>query len=264
MTCAPTNRYASLAALVYHLDKAIGRSFGDLEYYAERLAGETGPILEPAVGNGRALIPLLAKGLDVSGFDTSPEMLALCRAECAARGLSPELALARFEDFVVAEPQVAIVIPAGSIQLVTDPAETERVLRRFFGALRPGGRLIFDLDSLAALADREPSARRWVDPGDANGSGAGDALTLLGTHESSDWSAQTHTTQLRYERWRDGRLIDSELDLFTLRLWGHFEMVTLLGAVGFENITVSADYQYGVRPGPDTSVVTVEAVRPTR
>ena len=262
MSGAPTNRYATLAARVYHLDKAIGRSFGDLEFYAERLAGETGPILEPAVGNGRALIPLLEAGLAVSGFDASPEMLDICRAECAARGLDPALELAFFQDFEVSEPQAAIIIPAGSIQLVVDPEETAAVLRRFFGALRPGGRLILDLDSLAALADTAPSARRWIDPGDASGAGSGDALTLLGVHEGTDFAAQTHTTQLRYERWRDGALVESELDLFTLRLWGHFEMVTLLRSIGFAEVTVSADYRHGVAPDADTSVVTIETVRP--
>ncbi len=50
------NVYGKLAAWVYHLDKPIGHSFGDLEYYRERLAGCTGAILEPATGNGRILI----------------------------------------------------------------------------------------------------------------------------------------------------------------------------------------------------------------
>lgn len=46
------NRYGRLGALVYDLDKPIGRSFGDIEFYKERLADCDGPILEPAVGNG--------------------------------------------------------------------------------------------------------------------------------------------------------------------------------------------------------------------
>ena len=63
------NRYGNLASQVYNLDKHIGRSFGDVEYYRERLRGSTGLILEPAVGNGRVLIPLLEAGLQVVGFD---------------------------------------------------------------------------------------------------------------------------------------------------------------------------------------------------
>lgn len=42
--------YQTLSAQVYQLDKPIGCSFGDVEYYAARLSGVVGKILEPAVG----------------------------------------------------------------------------------------------------------------------------------------------------------------------------------------------------------------------
>jgi SAM-dependent methyltransferase len=78
--------YGKLATEVYDIDKPIGRSFGDVEFYQERLRSCTGRILEPAVGTGRILIPLLEAGLVVDGVDNSPEMLTVCRARCAERG----------------------------------------------------------------------------------------------------------------------------------------------------------------------------------
>ena len=65
------NEYGNLASWVYDLDKPVGRSFGDIEFYQERLSGCRGAILEPAVGNGRILIPLLEAGLNIQGFDAS-------------------------------------------------------------------------------------------------------------------------------------------------------------------------------------------------
>ena len=50
-----------------------------------------GKILEPAVGNGRILIPLLEKGLDVEGFDFSEDMLALLQKNCKERALHTKL-----------------------------------------------------------------------------------------------------------------------------------------------------------------------------
>ena len=91
--------YRRLSAWVYDLDKPPGRSFGDIEFLRARLADCRGPILEPAVGTGRVLIPLLEAGLTVAGFDASDEMLERCRANCSARGLSPRLDKMRFEDF---------------------------------------------------------------------------------------------------------------------------------------------------------------------
>jgi len=85
------NRYGKLAAWVYNLDKPVGRSFGDVEFYRRRLERCDGPILEPAVGNGRMLVPLLESGLRIEGFDSSDEMLAYCEAECRQRGLEAAL-----------------------------------------------------------------------------------------------------------------------------------------------------------------------------
>ncbi len=47
------NEYGKLASWIYHIDRPIGHSFGDLGYYRQRLDGCDAPILEPAVGNGR-------------------------------------------------------------------------------------------------------------------------------------------------------------------------------------------------------------------
>jgi hypothetical protein len=110
--------YGKLASEAYDLDKPIGSSFGDVEYYRDQLAGIDGPVLEPAVGTGRILIPLLAAGLTVEGFDTSPQMLDLCRRNCQARGLDPVLHQADMTEFVQPHTFAAIIVPAGSIVLL--------------------------------------------------------------------------------------------------------------------------------------------------
>lgn len=247
------NRYGTLAARVYHADKPIGRSFGDVELYRDLLAGTTGPVLEPAVGNGRVLIPLLEAGLDVVGTDPSAEMLAHCRAECRARGLEPELRSGHFESPEEPGRYAAVIIPAGSVQLILDPAESRRALEGFARSLRPGGRLLLDLDSLHALAETAPSARSWTD--------GPEILTLSALPESVDVVAQRIRTQLRYELWRDGECRQSALEFFELRLWGVHEMVLALNAAGFDRVDVHADYRRDAVPGADTRVVTLEAFR---
>ena len=79
------NRYGKLASWVYNLDKPVGRSFGDLEYYRQLLGQCDGPILEPAVGNGRVFVPLLEAGFSIEGFDASEEMLGYCRHHHSGR-----------------------------------------------------------------------------------------------------------------------------------------------------------------------------------
>jgi hypothetical protein len=61
--------YGRLATEVYDITKPIGHSFGDVEFYLERLKSCT----------GRVLIPLMEAGLEIEGTDNSPEMLTICR-----------------------------------------------------------------------------------------------------------------------------------------------------------------------------------------
>jgi len=91
--------YNKLSSEVYDMDKYIGHSFGDVEFYSNRLAECKGEILEPGVGTGRILIPLLEKGLQVDGFDVSSEMLKICRNNCESRRLNPVLFEEQMESF---------------------------------------------------------------------------------------------------------------------------------------------------------------------
>lgn len=78
--------YGRLSSEVYDMDKPVGRSFGDIEFYADRLKSCKGPVLEPATGTGRILIPLLEKGFHVEGFDSSTDMLRICHENCKKKG----------------------------------------------------------------------------------------------------------------------------------------------------------------------------------
>ena len=156
-----TNKYGKLAAWVYHLDKPIGKSFGDVAYYQSRLEGVSGTILEGGVGNGRILIPLTQAGLKVEGFDASFDMLEFCRKECADRGIVTSLRQERFLTFSYTKLYEAIIIPAGSFQLITDFNEAIAVLKRCKDALMDKGRLIIDLSTLEQLSLTAPRVRQW-------------------------------------------------------------------------------------------------------
>jgi len=52
-------------------------SFGDADYYQQRLSKSEGTILEPAVGNGRVCVPLFESGISIEGLDASDEMLSI-------------------------------------------------------------------------------------------------------------------------------------------------------------------------------------------
>lgn len=248
------NRYGALASWVYDLDKPVGRSFGDVEYYLQRLQDCTGPVLEPAVGNGRFLVPMLEAGIAIEGFDPSEEMLGHCRKQCLERSVDTKLSQQTFEAFSYVEKFEAIVVPLGSFQLITDLVSARAVLKRFHDHLAPNGRLMVDLDPIGDFLGRSGSIRSWKTE-------EGDLLTLTDNLVETDFVAQTTVSQLRYEHWQNAKLISAELELFSLRWWGVHEFALSLKEAGFVDVVVSGNYRFGCAPQNGDGTISFEARR---
>jgi len=249
------NRYGSIAAEIYDIDKPYF-ALPDTRFHLERFEGFGRPILEPACGSGRTLIPFLQAGLDVAGFDPSLEMLERCRARAAEAGFAPDLTRQRYEDFAYDHRFGAILIPVGSFTLIDDFAVALDVLRRFHGCLEPGGVLVIDLQGLNFLASTTAKdRRRWTAPD-------GDLLTLEGDRVATDWLRQRAEMSYRYERWRDHQLVESQIDVMAQRYWGLHEFRLALESAGFADVTVCGGYDRCRAPRESDRVWTFEAVRP--
>lgn len=246
--------YSSLSSEVYDLDKPIGSSFGDIEYYLERLASCKGRILEPATGTGRMLVPLLEKGHQVDGFDISEEMLEVCRTNCEERGLAPNLFNAKMESFSIEARYAAIVIPTGTFLLLHERENSLQALRNFYGHLETEGRLIVDLHVPSNIQLEKTLTRTWQAVN-------GDTLTVESKKIEVDWIQQYFVSQGRYERWRDGRLVETELERYPMRWYGVEEFKAILEKVGFNDISISAGYQFGQYPKNADSIITFEAMK---
>lgn len=70
---------------------------------------------------------------------------------------------------------------------------------------------------------------------------------------------QTTTTHHKYGKWRDKKLIETELEQFPLRWYGIEEFRLVLEKIGFKDITVSADYQHEKAPTEGSEIMTFEA-----
>lgn len=247
------NRYGSLCAEIYDLDKPVGSLF-DIPYYQSRLKDLDGPILEAAVGTGRLFVPLLEAGLQMVGFDHSADMLQVCRRNAEDRGLTPSLAQARFQDFAFETAFAAIIVPASSFTLVDDFEDALAVLGRFGDALAPGGLLLVDLPPMSFL-EAPGGVRTWT-------AANGDLLRMRSERVVSDPIGQRRVNHDTYERWRDGRLIDSQLELFAYRVWGLREFEMALALAGFIDIEVGANYRSGRAPKPADGILNFAARRP--
>lgn len=245
--------YGRLSSEVYDMDKPIGHSFGDVEYYKERLKSCTGPILEPATGTGRILIPLLEEGLEVDGFDSSKDMLQICSNHCKKRDLKPRLFEAKMETFSQDSKYAAIIIPAGTFLLLHKREDSIKALQNFHKHLANGGRLIVDLSLQTNISMGIVSARSWTCIN-------GDIITLESKVVEVDYINQYTVSHGRYERWREGVLVQTELEYFPLRWYGVEEFKLILESTGFKDIVISSGYKFGQYPSNPHEEITYEAV----
>lgn len=247
------NYYGRLASEVYDLDKPIGHSFGDVEYYADRLKTCKGPVLEPAVGTGRLFVPLLEMGIQIEGFDLSKEMLSICRNYCKEKDLTPNLFEAEMETFARSTKYDAIIVPTGSFLLIYQREHSIKALKNFHSHLTSGGKLIIDLIFPDEFSAGTRSIKSWENL-------HGETITSEDTFAETDFINQYTVRHTKYEKWRDGVLIQTELERYPLRWYGVEEFKLILENAGFMEITISSDYKYNQYPTQRDQVVTFEAV----
>ncbi|MEI3606287.1 class I SAM-dependent methyltransferase [Pseudogracilibacillus sp. SE30717A] len=245
--------YSKLSSEVYDIDKYVGFSFGDVEFYSDRLASCTGKILEPGVGTGRILIPLLEKGFKIDGFDVSNEMLKICRRNCEKRGLNPKLFEGKMESVLLETEYEAIIVPTGTFLLLHKREDSLNALRNFYNHLSNGGKLIIDIFLQTDLTIGDVSTRTLETQND-------EMITLESKIVEVDYINQYTVSHNRYEKWNNGVLTQTELERFPLRWYGIEEFKTILEQIGFEDIVISADYKNREYPTNSSQTITFEAV----
>lgn len=106
-------------------------------YAGEVVAAGGGPVLDAGCGPGRLIGHLRDRGLDVSGVDLSPAMVALARAAHPDRPVT----VGTLHALDLADGALAGVVAWYSV-IHTAPADQPAIYREFARVLRPGGRLV--------------------------------------------------------------------------------------------------------------------------
>ena len=89
----------------------------------------------------------------------------------------------------------------------------------------------------------------------------GETITMESNVVEVNFLEQYFVSHLRYEKWRDGELLQTEMQRFPLRWYGLEEFELVLKSLGFSEVVVSADYEYGKRPSRADQTFTFEARR---
>jgi hypothetical protein len=187
----PSLFYTGLVAELYAPLRSSGPP--DPEPYA-RFVGHSGqPALELGCGDGDPLLDLRARGIDVEGLDSSPDMLARCRSAAAERGLVVTLHESTIEAMELPRRYRSIYLAGATFNLLVDDDTVWRALTRIRVHLDPEGSALIPL----FIPSPVPPETLGVARTHVTENGRTMRVTVLS--EERDEDARRQTTWLRYE-----------------------------------------------------------------
>ena len=105
--------------------------------------GET--VLDLCCGQGRHAVALAKKGLNVTGLDLNTDYLAAAQNAASAAGVEIETIQADMREIPFSDRFDAVISMFSSFGYLESDEEDLRVLKAIRRALKPSGRLLFDL-----------------------------------------------------------------------------------------------------------------------
>jgi SAM-dependent methyltransferase len=164
-----------------------------IPFYAAQVRDQGGDVLELACGTGRIALALARQGVNVTGLDLSPAMVAKAQAKVAAEGLRARFAVADMRRFSVERRFETIAIVDRSLQHLQSVEDFDECLASVRRHLASNGRVVFDLyNPDVRILARDPTVRYFVDRfTDA----AGQVTTL---EETTDYDPATQVSRITW------------------------------------------------------------------
>jgi SAM-dependent methyltransferase len=238
-----TSPYPKLVAERYDITRRAPYP-GELEYYIACLGQPGGAVLDLGCGSGRLLVPMAKRGINITGTDASPHMLAACRNRCADEGVSPSLHLQAMQQLNLDQQFAMIFIADGTFDLLVEDDEVRSMLDAAYKHLEPDGVLAFDFWPLAIEDDHPPTHEWW------NWVEAEDGTVISSRATQSAYPPGTKVTGLWKEfrideKWVDGRLVESEGWVSSGRQRSVETVEELCVSAGFERVRVTTHWEDG-------------------
>lgn len=138
-------------------------------FYFDAASRCSGPILELACGTGRMLVPMAKAGLDVTGLDVSPAMLAGAHARARHLDTSVRVTTGDMRGFQFSRPFALVFVAVNSLLHLTSTQDLRSCFASVRNALRPDGWFVFDIHNFAAsrltrLPDQRHQVGRYMSP----------------------------------------------------------------------------------------------------
>lgn len=225
--------YGPLCTLFYDADRPRAED-DELGWYLARLPADSGPTLEAMCGSGRLLLPLVAAGRNLHGVDVSPSMLASCEARLANAGLRAPLFRQNIAELNLPFRYGAVIIAAGSFQLLTDPSAASAALERIRAHLVPPSRLIMDM-----FVPAEGTQRLGATLVEVRSAQLSDGTRIALRSETTMFAdARLARTASRYVRRRGSEHLGEETEAIAYTWYSADDCVALLSEAGFRDVEI--------------------------
>jgi len=225
--------YVGLVADWY--DDLLADETKDIEYYTDIIQTKDAPVLELACGTGRVLLALLENKVSTDGLDLSQPMLDICKQKIEKGQFQSNLFRQDLISFELGKSYQTIFVSGGSFQLMSSTELAIKALQQIYKHLNQGGRFICDLwIPWDEIVNYQPNI--WKTGRIAT---RPDGQKLVVTYSKTfDLKNQSQTGIFKYEWFKDGNLIDTNLDEIKLKWFGVEEFKYMLEKAGFKNISI--------------------------
>ena len=222
----------------------------ELPYFQKQIERLGDPVLDLGCGTGRLLVPLLKSGVDIDGCDVSADMIHHCRQKAASAGYEPNLYVQPMDELDLPRRYHLIYI-CGSFGLAGGRDKDQETLFRCYEHLNDGGALILNIDAeytfpgvwpLWLKENRASFPESWPEEPEIQQSADGSEYRTWFRRLDFNPLEQTFTSQVRIEKWQDGRLIAEEELTLTGYMYFKAELLLRLQVAGFEDVTIFGDY----------------------
>lgn len=225
-----------------HYDALNSFLTADIPFYVEEAKCAGGPVLELACGTGRLTIPIAQSGVEITGLDLSPSMLAHARTKADAAGVKIDFVESDCRSFDLGRKFELIFMAFNSVQHMHDYASQAALFANVRKHLAEGGRFIFDVFNprmgfLARSPEERWPEREYEDP-DGNGT-----IVLEHTMRYDD-AAQVNQVTWYFSRRAANRFErDFRVEQLHMRCFFPQELDLLVRSQGFEIVEKFGNFE---------------------
>mgnify|MGYP001402460159 CR=1 FL=1 len=220
-----------------HYDlKYLGPEPGELEFLLRRIEEGGEPVLELGCGTGRNLVPLLERGIDVSGIDVAPDMLDKAREKCAQKGLPADLHIQHMEQLDLPRKFGTVYITSASLSVLDSIEDLKATLSGIYEHLNTEG--VAAMEFLAPPDPKKVEAGAGIWKGGWDDTEDGGVMTYRQVY-AYDSETQIRSSAMVFERFVDDQLQETELHTGTMRFWDVAFLEAAIADAGFADIVTT-------------------------